>query len=177
MERVTCSQCDARTAPKIPRERGSVTQTVAPLRYLVIRRYHRRCQQSATHVLLFKAYKSDVCLKQYRRWTRSCGRPRCMKEDARLTNLGETLQGAFEADGTQLLDVPGEAHGQAGTAEVRGRETENLLLRVMAQLPPQTENANQTMVAHNFLVQRHVCSPRFSSESARCDQLTSHTAR
>ena len=40
----------------------------------------------------------------------------------------------FEADGTQLLDVPGEAHEQVGRVEVHGRYFEDMLARVLAQI-------------------------------------------
>ena len=52
---------------------------------------------------------------------------------------GMTLQRALEADGTQLLDIPGEAHEQAGRVEVPGRYFEDLLLRVLAQKRPMTK--------------------------------------
>ena len=64
---------------------------------------------------------SEVLLRQYRQWTRAYGRPRWLKVDASRTNLGETLQRALDADGTQLLDVPGEAHEQVGRVEVHVR--------------------------------------------------------
>ena len=52
----------------------------------------------------------EVFLRQYRHWTRAYGRPRDLKIDSSGTNLGDTLQRALEADGTQLLGIPGEAH-------------------------------------------------------------------
>ena len=36
------------------------------------------------------------------------------------------MQRALEADGTQLLDVPGEAHEQVGRVEVHGRYFEDV---------------------------------------------------
>ena len=62
--------------------------------------------------------------------------PRWLKVDASRTNLGETLQRALEADGTQLLDIPGEAHEQVGRVEVHGRYFEDMLTRVLAQIHP-----------------------------------------
>ena len=69
----------------------------------------------------FETETSEVLLRQYRQWTRAYGRPLWLKVDAGRTNLGETLQRALEADGTQLLDVPGEAHEQVSRVEVHGR--------------------------------------------------------
>ena len=54
LKHFSCPQCDAMTAPKIPRG-VLVPQTVAPLRYVAM----------------------DVkWLRQYRQWTRAYGRPR-----------------------------------------------------------------------------------------------------
>ena len=78
----------------------------------------------------FETETSEVLPQQYRQWTRAYGRPRWLKVDASRTNLGETLQRAVEADGTQLLDVPGEAHEQVGRVEVHGRYFEDMLARV-----------------------------------------------
>ena len=60
--------------------------------------------------------------------------------DASRTNLGVTLQRALEADVTQLLDIPGEAHEQVGRLEVRGRYCEDILLRVPAQIRLSTKS-------------------------------------
>ena len=84
----------------------------------------------------FETETSEVLLRQYRHWTRAYGRPRWLKVDASRTNLGETLQRALEADGTQLLDIPGEAHEQVGRVEVHGRYFEDMLTRVLAQIHP-----------------------------------------
>ena len=44
-----------------------------------------------------------------------------------------------EADWTQLLDNPGEAHEQVGRVEVRGRYFEDLLRLLLAQICPSTK--------------------------------------
>ena len=72
---------------------------------------------------------------------------------------GETLQRALEADSTQLLDVPGEAHEQVGRVEVHGRYFEDMLARVLAQIRPSSrtewlECIHQTMEAKNSLTRR-----------------------
>ena len=124
------------TAPKIPRG-VSVPQTVAPLRYVAmdvkwlpgweedVRIKSVDIVDEASNLQhiypFFETETSEVLLRQYRQWTRAYGRPRWLKVDASRTNLGETLQRALEADGTQLLDVPGEAHEQVGRVEVHGR--------------------------------------------------------
>ena len=56
----------------------------------------------------------------------SLRKARWLKVDAGRTNVGETLQRALEADGTLLLDVPGEAHEQVGRVEVHGRYFEDM---------------------------------------------------
>ena len=78
--------------------------------------------------------------------------------------MGETLQRALEADGTQLLDIPGEAHEQAGSVEVCARCIQDLLLRVLAQVRPETrtewlECVPQTMEAQDTLIRKCGCSP------------------
>ena len=80
----------------------------------------------------------------------SLRKARWLKVDASRTNLGETLQRALEADGTQLLDVPGEEHEQVGRVEVHGRYFEDMLARVWAQIRPSSraewlECLHQTM--------------------------------
>ena len=60
------------------------------------------------------------------------------------------MQRALEADSTQLLDVPGEAHEQVGRVEVHGRYFEDMLTRVLAQIRPSSraewlECIHQTM--------------------------------
>ena len=107
----------------------------------------------------FETETSEVLLRQYRQWTRAYGRPRWLTVDASRTNFGETLQRALEADGTQLLDVPGEAHEQVGRVEVHGRYFEDMLARVLAQIRPSSraewlECIHQTMEAKNSLTRR-----------------------
>ena len=136
LARFSCAECDAMTAPKLPR-RVSVPQTVAPLRYVSmdvkwlpgweedVRIKSVNIVDEASNLqhiyAFFETETSEVLLRQYRPWTRAYGRPRWLKVDASRTNLGETLQRALEADGTQLLDIPGEAHEQVGRVEVHGR--------------------------------------------------------
>ena len=114
--------------------------------------------------------------------------------------MGETLQRALEADGTQLLDVPGEAHEQVG---LHGRYFEDMLARVLAQIRPSSrtewlECIHQTMEAKNFLTRRRGCgsfrmaigrdpelpgdllqdlSNVISSSSILHDNVAAHTAR
>ena len=45
---------------------------------------------------------------------------------ASTTNIGETIQRALEADVTQLLDIPGEAHEQVDRVKAGGRYFEDL---------------------------------------------------
>ena len=167
------------TAPKIPRG-VSVPQTVAPLRYVAmdvkwlpgweedVRIKSVNIVDEASNLQhiypFFETETSEVLLQQYRQWTRAYGRPRWLKVDASRTNLGETLQRALEADGTQLLDVPGEAHEQVGRVEVHGRYFEDMLARVLAQIRPCSraewlECINQTMEAKNSLTRRGGYSP------------------
>ena len=134
------------TAPKIPRG-VSVPQTVALLRYVAmgvkwlpgweedVRIKSVNIVDEASNLQhiypLFETETLEVLLRQYRQWTRAYGRPRWLKVDESRTNLGEMLQRALEADGTQLLDVPGEAHEQVGRVEVHGRYFEDMLTRVL----------------------------------------------
>ena len=152
---------------------------------------------------LFETETSEVLLRQYRQWTRAHGRPRWLKVDASRTNLGETLQQTLEADGTQLLDVPGEAHEQVGRVEVHGRYFEDMLTRVLAQIRPSSraewlECIHQTKEAKNSLTTRCGYSPFqiaigrdhelpgdllqdlpnvISSSSILHDDVAAHTAR
>ena len=112
---------------------------------------------TSTSSLILKT--SEVLLRQHRNWTRACARPRWLKVGASRTNLGETMQRALEADGAQLLDIPKEAHEQAGRAEVHGRYFEDLLPRVIPQIRPETKAewtvcVVQTMEANNSLIRR-----------------------
>ena len=86
----------------------------------------------------FKIETSEVLLRQYRRWTRVCGRPRRLEKDASRANLGETPKRALEADGTQLLDIPGQAHEQVARVEIHGRYFECLFMTVQAEIGPST---------------------------------------
>ena len=118
----------------------------------------------STSIRFLRQRRSDVLLRQYRQWTRAYGRPRWLKVDASRTNLGETLQRALEADGTQLLDIPGEAHEQVGRVEVHGLYFEDMRLRVLAQVYPRPradwlECVSQTMEANNSLTRRCGYSP------------------
>ena len=179
LKRFSCAQCDAMTAPKIPRG-VSVPQTVAPLRYVAmdvnwlpgwegdVRIKSVNIVDEASNLqhifAFFETETSEVLLRQYRQWTRAYGNPRWLKVDASRTNLGETLQRALEVDGTQLLDVPGEAHEQVGRVEVHGRYFEDLLTRVLAQIRPSSraewlECTYQTMEAQNSLTRRCGKSP------------------
>ena len=142
LARFSCAQCDATTAPKIPRG-VSVPQTVAPLRHVAmdvkwqpgweedVRIKSINIIDEASNLQhicpFFETETSEVLLRQYLQWTRAYGRPRWLKVDASRTNLEETLQRALEADGTQLLDVPGEAYEQIGRVEVHGRYFEDML--------------------------------------------------
>ena len=116
--------------------------------------------------LFFETETSEVLLRQQRNWTRACGRPRWLVVDASRTNLGETMQRALEADGTQLLAIPGEAHEQAGRVEVHGQHFKDLMLRALAQVRPETktewiECVVQMMKAKNLLIRKCGCSPSF----------------
>ena len=84
----------------------------------------------------YETETSEVLLRLYRQSTRAYGRHRWLKVDASRTNLGETLQRALEVDGTQLLDVLGEAHEQVGRVDVHGRYFEDMLARVLSQIRP-----------------------------------------
>ena len=218
LKRFSCAQCDAMTAPKIPRG-VSVPQTVAPLRYISmdvkwlpgweedVRIKSVNIVDEASnlqHIFpFFETETSEVLLRQYRHWTRAYGRPRWLKVDASRTNLGETLQRALEADGNQLLDIPGEAHEQVGRVEVHGRYFEDMLTRVLAQIHPSSrgewlECVHQTMEAKNSLTRRCGFSPFqiaigrdpelpgdllqdlpnvISSSSILHDDVAAHTAR
>ena len=113
------------------------------------------------------------------------------------------LQRALEADGTQLLDVPGEAREQVGRVEVHGRYFEDMSARVLAQIRPSAraewlECIQQTMEAKNSLTRRCGYSPFqinigrdpelpgdllqdlpnvISSSSILHDDVAAHTAR
>ena len=174
LKRFSCAQCDAMTAPKSPRG-VSVPQTVAPLRYVAmdvkwlpgweedVRIKSVNIDDEASNLQhiypFFETETSEDLLRQYRQWTRAYGRPRWLKVHASRTNLGETLQRALVADGTQLLDVPGEAHEQVGRVEVHGRCFEDMLARVLAQIHPSSraewlECIHQAMEAKNSLTRR-----------------------
>ena len=68
------------------------------------------------------------------------------------------MQRALEADGTQLLDVPGEAHEQVGRVEVHGRYFEDMLARPSSRAE-WLECIHQTMEAQNSLTRRCGYSP------------------
>ena len=180
LKRFSCSQCDAMTAPKIPRG-VSVLQTVAPLRYVAmdvkwllgweedVRIKSVNIVDEASNLQhtypFFETETSEVLLRQHRQWTRAYGRPRWLKVDASRTNLVETLQRALDADGTQLLDVLREAHEQVGRVEVHGRYFEDMLARVLAQIRSSSRaewlecNHHQTMEAQKSLTRRCGYSP------------------
>ena len=162
------------TAQKIPRG-VSVPQTVAPLRHIAMDVKWLPGWEEETRIKtviivdeasnlqhnypFVETETSEILLRQYRQWTRAYGRPRWLKVDASRTNLRETLQRALEADGTQLLDVPGEAHEQVGRVEVHGRYFEDMLARVLAQIRPSSrpewlECTHQTLEAKSSLTRR-----------------------
>ena len=92
------------------------------------------------------------------------GRPCWLKVDSSRANLGETLRRALAADGTQVLDVLGQAHEQVGRVEVHGRYFEDMLARVLAQIRPSSraewlECIHQTMDAQNSFAKRCGYSP------------------
>ena len=154
LARFSCAQCDAMTAPTIPRGVGAADS--GPTQVRGHGRQVERTRASRASTLLtrratcntfyqfFETETSEVLLRQYRQRTRAYGRPRWLQVDASRPNLGETLQRALEADGTQLLDVPGEAHEQVGRVEVHGRYSENMLarLRFGQTLRPSGSNAS-----------------------------------
>ena len=203
LKRFSCAQCDAMTAPKIPRC-VSVPQTVAPLRYVAMdvkwmQGWEEDVRIKSVNIVdeasnlqhicpFFETETSEVLLRQYRQWTRA---------------YGETLQRVLEADGTQLLAVPGEAHEQVGRVEVHGRYFEDMLARVLAQIRPCSraewlECIHQTMEAKHSLTRRCGYSPFqiaigrdpelpgdllqdlpnvISSSSILHDDVAAHTAR
>ena len=70
----------------------------------------------------------------------------------------------FSFFGTQLLDVPGEAHEQVGRVEVHGRYFEDMLARVLAQIRPSSraewlECIHQTMEARTLSQEGAVTAP------------------
>ena len=161
--RFSRDQCDAMTQTKNPRG-VPVPLTVAPLRHVAmdvewLPSWEEDLGVKAVNIIdkasklqhkypFFETETSEEMLRQYRNWT----------------NMGETLQRALEANGTQLMDIPGEAHEQAGRVEVHGRYFEDLLLRVLAQVRPETrteglECVAQTMEATNSLIRKCGCSP------------------
>ena len=101
LKRFSCAQCDAMTAPKIPRG-VSVPQTVAPLRYVAmdvkwlpgweedVRIKSVNIVDEASNLQhiysFFETETSEVLLRQYRQWTRAYGRRRWLKVDASRTN-------------------------------------------------------------------------------------------
>ena len=102
LKRFSCAQCDAMTAPKIPRG-VSVPQTVAPLRYVAmdvkwlpgweedVRIKSVNIVDEASNLQhiypFFETETSEVLLRQFRQWTRAYGRPRWLKVDASRTNF------------------------------------------------------------------------------------------
>ena len=145
LKRFSCAQCDAMTGSKIPRG-VSVPQTVAPLRCVAMDvKWLPGWEEDVRIKSVSMLTKRVICntsilsLRQKRR--KFCcdsvvnghepTKAPLLKVDAGRTNLGETLQRALEADGTQLLDVLGEAHEQV---EVHGRYFEDMLARVLAQI-------------------------------------------
>ena len=163
-------------------------QTVAPLRYVAmdvkwlpgweedVRIKSVNIVDEASNLQhiypFFETETSEVLLRQTHQWTRAYGRPRWLKVDASRTNLGETFQRALEADGTQHLDVPGEAHEQVGRVDVHGRDFEDMLARVQAQIRPNSraEFIHQTMEAKNSLTGKCGYSP-FQIASGRDPEL------
>ena len=105
-ERFSCAQCDAMTAPKIPRS-VSVPQTVAPLRYVAmdvkwlpgweedVRIKSVNIVDEASnlhHIYPFcETETSEILLRLYRQWTRAYGRPRWLKVDATGTKFGRNV--------------------------------------------------------------------------------------
>ena len=156
LARFSCAQCDAMTAPKIPRG-VSVPQTVTPLRYVALdvkwlRGWEEDVRIKSVNIFdeasnlqhlhpFFETETSDVLLRQYRQWTRPHGRPRWLKVDASRANLQE----------------------QVGWVEVHGRYFEDMLARVLAQIRPSSraeriECIHQTTEAKNSLTRRCGCS-------------------
>ena len=117
-----------------------MSQTVTKLRYVPWTSSEEDVRIKSVNIVdeasIFAMHLSvELLLQQYRQWTRAYERQRWLKVDASRTNLGETLQRALEADGTELLDVPGEADEQVGRVEVHGRYFEDTLARVLAHGP------------------------------------------
>ena len=90
LKRFSCAQCDAMTAPKIPRG-VSVPQMVAPLRYAAmdvkwLPGWEEDVRIKSVHIVdeasnlqhifpFFETETSEVLLRQHRQWTRAYGRP------------------------------------------------------------------------------------------------------
>ena len=117
LKRFSCAQCDAMTVWKIPRG-VSAPQTVAPLRYVAmdvkwlpgwegdVRIKSVNIVDEASNLQpifpFFETEMSEVWCDSIVNGHGPYGRPRWLKVDASRTFLGETLQRALEADGTQL---------------------------------------------------------------------------
>ena len=107
LKRFSRAQCDAMTAPKIPRS-VSVPQTVAPLRYVAmdvkwLPGWEEDVRIKSVNIVyeasnlqhiypFFQTETSEVLLRQDRPWTRAYARHRWLKVVAGRTNLGEMLQ-------------------------------------------------------------------------------------
>ena len=195
LARFSCAQCDAMTVPKIPWG-VSVPQTVAmDVKWLPgweedVRVKSVNIVDEASNLQHIRSLR-----QRHRRFFHDSivRRPRWLEDDASRTNLGETLQRALQADGTQLLDVPGE---QVGRVEVHGRYFEYML----AQIRPSSRAAwlECTTDAKNSLTRRCGYSPFqvavgrdpelpgdllhnlpnvISSSSILHDDVAAHTAR
>ena len=128
LKRFSCAQCDAMTAPKIP-SGVSVPQTVAPLRCVAmdvkwlpgweedVRIKSVNIVDEASNLQhiypFFETETSESIVSVHEPTKGSAG-----SQSMRVELIWETLQRALEADGTQVLDVPGEAHEQVGRLEV-----------------------------------------------------------
>jgi len=171
-----CDICRARQGPKAVKD-STPPKDIAPLRYigldvkwlptwkpgLRIKALNIVCRSSGLqHMYPFREGEqecSEVIARLYRQWTRSFGRPKYCKFDASRCNLGQLFMDCLERDGTVALDIPGEAHEQLGDVETQGRHFEDMLVKVITDVNPQSypewhECVDCTVEARNMLLKR-----------------------
>lgn len=84
-------------------------------------------------------------------WIRVFGPPRVILIDQAQTNMGEALQEFLDLQGTEVKQIPGEAHWQLGRTENHGGWFARILTKVMSEHCPDNKEQWEECVIHSHV--------------------------
>ena len=84
-------------------------------------------------------------------WIRTFGPPQVILVDQARTNMGEALQDYLDLQGTEVKQIPGEAHWQLGRTENHGGWFARILTKVISEHCPEDKKQWEECVIHSHV--------------------------